>query len=201
MPKRRLVRIRLTAPDEVFRPVSRRIWSQDSDVSQLHFVNHEACPKWAVDNPLREIRHFKRSGFHPFLLYEGGKSAIRCAHAAHADGPHRFATVRGTSRVSPAGEILHYGCYSYEAWLQKYLHLGDFSDWYLDDFRTPITKRFHLESRNIVLDCVSRGTFEPCEDFFRRVVWTDADLREGLLRRELLLRGELTPAGGSGDGE
>ncbi|WP_299611663.1 hypothetical protein [uncultured Tateyamaria sp.] len=172
--------------DELFRPLDPQLWDQNPEVSQLHFVNHEACPLWSADNPFSAIRHFKKSGRLPFILYEGGKSAVRCKIGARADGPHRFSLAEGAGFVSRGAEILHYGCYSYETWLRKYLNLGDFSDWYLDDFRTPITKRFHLESRNIIQDCLATGDFGPSESYFRQVVWDDEELLQGRLRGDLL---------------
>ncbi|WP_223412987.1 hypothetical protein [Roseovarius aestuarii] len=172
--------------DEVFRPLDPLLWHQNADVAQLHFVNHEACPRWVAGNPFETIRHFKRSGRLPFLLYEGGKSAVRCRGGVGADGPHRFDVSEGTSVLCPGAEILHYGCCSYEAWLRKYLNLGSFSDWYLDEFRTPITKRFHLESRNVVQRCLSNWDFRPCEIFFSQFVWNDGDLQQGRLRGDLL---------------
>lgn len=172
--------------DELFHPSEGMCWRQDAEVSQLHFVNHEACPRWSVDNPFSEIQHFKLSGQIPFLLYEGGKSAVRCKEATRADGPHRFAVSRGKAIVSRDADVLHYGCYSYRTWLHKYFNLGSFSDWYRDDLRTPITKRFHLDSRNVVQQCLADGSFEPSEAFFRQFVWNKQALSRGLREGKLL---------------
>jgi hypothetical protein len=173
--------------DELFVPQDANIWKQDPAIGQMIFVNHEACAKWTVDNPFREIRYFKRNGKIPFLLYQGGKAAVRCVSGVRADGPHRFAKHHGAIVVSKRGYILHYACYSFDNWFDKYRHLGLFSDWYKDDFRSPITLDFHLESREVVQNFVENGDIEACKSYFSRAVWDKDVLERGVANGEVLV--------------
>jgi hypothetical protein len=173
--------------DELFVAHDVDVWEQDDSIGQVIFVNHEACPKWTADNPFREIRHFKRNGKTPFLLYQGGKAAVRCAPGVRADGPHRFANHAGAVVVSKSGCILHYACCSFEAWFKKYRHLGVFSNWYGDNFRCPITLDFHLESREVVQGFVENGDIEACRSYFAQAVWDDDELKRRTAGGEVFL--------------
>jgi hypothetical protein len=173
--------------DELFVPLDPGVWEQDLSIGQLVFVNHEACAKWIVNNPFREISHFKQNGKIPFLLYQGGKAAVRCSPGVRADGPHRFANHRGAKLVSRDGYILHYGCCSLEHWLNKYRQLGLFSDWYKEDIRSPIALDFHLQSREVVQRFVDDGDLEVCKSYFATAVWTDDELACGVASGRVLV--------------
>jgi hypothetical protein len=166
--------------DELFVPLDPGVWEQDLSIGQLVFVNHEACAKWIVNDPFREINHFKQNGKTPFILYQGGKAAVRCSSGVRADGPHRFSNHGGVTLVSSGGYILHYSCYSFAHWFNKYKHLGMFSDWYKDDIRSPITLDFHLQSREVVQNFLDNGDLEVCKRHFAAAVWTDDELGCGV---------------------
>jgi hypothetical protein len=172
--------------DELFLPQAPGVWDRDRSVGQMIFVNHEACAKWVAHNPFREIRHFKKNGRIPFLLYQGGKAAVRCTPGVRADGPHRFARHTANTVVSKDACILHYACFSFDNWYEKYRRLGPFSDWYKDDFRTPITLDFHLQSRNLVQDSLATGDIEACRLYFAQTVWDQDELDRRVASAEVL---------------
>ncbi len=172
--------------DELFFHQNPCAWDQSPAVGQIIFPNHEACPKWVVANPFREICHFKKNGKVPFLNYQGGKAAVRCTSEVRADGPHRFTGHLGATVVSKNASILHYSSVSFDGWYEKYRRLGLFSDWYKDDFRTPITLDFHLQSREVVHKAIESGDIDSCKRFFARTIWTKQELDRRVASGDLL---------------
>lgn len=166
--------------DELLFPPDRSMLHRNLDAHLGHITlpNHEVCPRWSADSPFRQCHHFKLNGRLRFNFYGNGKAAVRCRPGVYALGAHSFAEYSGGNRTSPDIAVLHYACATYDRWLRKYAHLGDFPDFWWDDPQHRIELPFHLKSRDVYRQCVIEGTFDHAVGFWKRQVLSDDQLNQ-----------------------
>ncbi|TKA77174.1 hypothetical protein B0A55_04463 [Friedmanniomyces simplex] len=148
-------------------------WSRRQDVGSVRFTNHEALPlNTTSENAFRDCNWFRINGDansrRRFMAYGNGKSAVRLTHRAAPDGPHSFKGYRGPLYEPSADEvmILHYPTPTYERWVAKYRHYGDFGDYWYDNPQIPNGVEFMLKSRDVVQDAVKSGDWRKAREFW-----------------------------------
>ncbi|TKA44661.1 hypothetical protein B0A54_04611 [Friedmanniomyces endolithicus] len=155
-------------------------WSRRRDVGSVRFTNHEALPlSTTSENVFQDCTWFRfnsdaESRQH-FMAYGNGKSAARLTHRIAPAGPHGFSGYRGQVYEPPADEvmILHYPTPTYERWVAKYKHYGDFGDYWYGDPQSPNKVSFMLKSRDVVQDAVKSGDWRKARAF-----WDEKDVRK-----------------------
>ena len=155
----------------------------------LFKVPPELNPRPITADVVRAVKatpHFNPDFFH---FYGSGKSAVRLsAPGMQPDGVHAF--VRRTGEWLSAGSkrhsILHYACCGFDAFWNKYVTLGRFSDKWWDTYDIAASiGRFHLDAR----DVVATGDRELARAFYRaRIAMTGKKQVDYLLAMGVLAR-------------
>jgi hypothetical protein len=131
---------------------------------------------------------------HLFLFYANGKSAARVNDALLPNGGHRFKYAHrglgGSKQKHPRlcrdAIILHYPCCGFKNFWRKYKMLGSFPDrWFGQVEIREAIGSFHLESRDVVLQCNRRAARTFYE---QRVVMKDRKLTDALIKTGILCR-------------
>ncbi|MCX6212992.1 glycosyltransferase family 2 protein [Spirosoma sp.] len=136
--------------------------------SVVHYLNHEAVPEQTnIMNYFEEVTLFK---LNPHLLtrnqisiceatigqfknffrfYRNGKSAGYLHQQLLPHGVHEFLPDKLT-KTEYKGHILHYPCCGFSQFWKKYKMLGDFSNYWFDQY--PISHSFptHTTARDVV---------------------------------------------------
>jgi len=124
-----------------------------------------------------------------FHFYGAGKSALRLsASGMQPNGVHSFVRRVGQWQAAESRRhtILHYACCGFDAFWNKYVTLGRFSDqwWEKYDIAASIG-RFHLDAR----DVVARGSPDAARAFYReRVAMEDKERVDALIKLGVLAR-------------
>ncbi|KAK3068953.1 quinone oxidoreductase [Teratosphaeriaceae sp. CCFEE 6253] len=171
-------------------------WSRQQSAGSVHFTNHEALPLSGItQNPFRECKYFRLNvdgGSQHFMAYGNGKSAVRLSHRVAASGPHAFTGYRGQLYRVPSDQamILHYPTTTYESWVAKYRHYGDFGDDWYGDPQLPNQVQFMLRSRDVVQEAVRTGDWEKARAFWEErllfnhgLEWLDEEVERGRIGR------------------
>ncbi len=141
-----------------------------ASAGHVTLLNHEVCPHWRCDNPFNECNYFKLNGRLRFNLYSNGKAAVRCRPEVYPRDAHSFGGYTGDTLTASEMVVLHYACPSYTRWLAKYTTLGYFPGFWWDNPEHRIALSFHLESRDIVRECLEADNFQPALEFWSRHV-------------------------------
>jgi hypothetical protein len=164
--------------DELLYPADPETLRRNLSASAGHIIllNHEVCPCWHCGSPFRDCNYFKLNGRSRFNLYTNGKAAVRCQPGVYARDAHSFGGYKGSAQTAQGSVVLHYACPSYEHWVAKYAALGDFPDFWWDNPQHRIAISFHIESRDIVKQCLRTGDFQPAVNFWSSQVVDRAEL-------------------------
>ncbi len=172
-------------------PFRRYLSALEGDIGSVLFLNHEVVSQFDdVDDCFKQLRLFKRNssrgevdwltkrGGTLFHAYANGKSMVRVADAESADWAHSFKLKAG--RVHHESEttvaVLHYMCPTYSQWLKHYRQMGDFSNYWREDRRFPITENFHLQSRDAYLLARRKLDWKIAEDFYKSQLLEQGDV-------------------------
>ena len=175
--------------DELFYEEGNRTWQSLPNVGSVMFVNHEAVPlSHEVENYFAKCTFFKIEGGRlPFMAYDSGKTAVRVTPEVHSSGPHTFSGVEGEQLRVRQPMILHYVTPTFERWMAKYVHYGNFSDYWFDDRHEPNGINFMLRSRDVVQDALASGNCDAARRFYNTQILDAATveqyLESGDLRR------------------
>lgn len=175
--------------DELFYDEGDRTWQSWDEVGHITFTNHEAVPvAHELADRFVECTLFRINGRTGFMAYGNGKSAVRVTPGVTA-GIHEFQGYTGEHRAVAHPAILHYPNPSFENWVAKFAHYGEFSNFWWDDPGTPILLEFMLRSRDLILAARETGRWDEARDYF--ATWClDPTTRERLLQSDELRRYE-----------
>ncbi|KAK5742525.1 hypothetical protein LTR17_003328 [Elasticomyces elasticus] len=148
-----------------------RSWNRHQEAGSIKFTNHEALPLMEeVDDPFVSCTTFRvhSGGTKHFMAYGNGKAAVRLSNRVAPFGPHAFTGYRGELYKVPAEEamVLHYPTPSYERWVAKYKHFGQFGDYWYSDPTVPNKMDFMKKSRDVVQAAVKSGDWTEARAFW-----------------------------------
>jgi len=155
-------------PDELFYEEGDQSWETDSNLGHIRFTNHEAIflPYEAV-NFFTNCSVFRSDNqSETMLAYYFGKSAVRIAGDVASCGPHMFKGFEGEDRYVRRPMILHYPTPTFDRWVAKYTHYGNFSGNWYDDPNSPLGFPFMLGSRNHILAALASGNWDAARAYF-----------------------------------
>jgi len=153
--------------DELFHDQHNSTWQTLPDVGMVRFYNVEAVfLPYEIDNYFDDCRLFKpHDGDLPYSAYVYGKSAVRVTPNVRSDGPHEFAGYDGKDIIVRNPVILHYPTPTYERWVAKYRHYGNFSDYWFDNPDMPLIP-FMMESRDVIRSAFMSGDWEEAREYY-----------------------------------
>ena len=171
--------------DELFYEDGDQDWQNQEKIGQYRFHNHEAVPSpHNLANFFEECTFFWVNGQKRFMAYDNGKAAVRLSPDVVPWGPHNFGHYKGEDISVKRPMILHYSTPSFESWVAKYKHYGDFPDYWEDDY-TKNGLEFMLESRDYVKEALATGDWQKAHKFYDSLI-PDPETRESLLETGVL---------------
>jgi hypothetical protein len=81
--------------------------------------------------------------------------------------------------------ILHYVTPTFERWMAKYIHYGNFSDYWLDDRHAPNCINFMLRCRDVVQDALASGNWDAARRFYNTQILDAGTVEQYLESRDL----------------
>jgi len=175
----------------------------DSDILQVHFLNHEAAPEeFEIEDYFREVTLFKKnpavldpdfySKFQSisgksqyFLAYQNGKSAARIHANLLPNSVHSFDIPEDHILVTTSPTILHYLNCGFQNYYKKYAQLGSFPDYWWRSKSNPIRVPFHLASRDAYC---SGNTDELAAIYQQFILYEDPEITQRLIERGICTR-------------
>ena len=155
-------------PDELFYEEGDRSWETDTNIGHIRFPNHEAvflpyevvnffanCTIFWSDN----LRHHMRA-------YNNGKSAVRLRQGVSSNGPHSFLGFQGEDRYVQRPMILHYPTPTFDRWVAKFIHYGNFSGNWYNNPETPMDFPFMTGSRDHVQAALRSGNWTAAREYY-----------------------------------
>lgn len=175
--------------DELFYPNNNIYWHK-TNVSHITFANHEMLHYIEnPDNVFKDCHYFKLNSVeqgwnyqlypYRFLYYGNGKSAVKVSDALAVNSVH-YVICNGKHIYINEPCILHYPVPTYQSWLDKYITLGEFSNYWWDDKTAPIELTFHTQSRDIIKNAISNNCWEEAKKFYKKIFIPNAE-KERLL--------------------
>jgi hypothetical protein len=182
-------------PDELFYEQGDQSWETDTNIGHIRFTNHEAvflpyeianffpnCTIFRSDNQSETMR-----------AYYYGKSAVRITPGVSSYGPHKFKGFQGEDRYVRRPMILHYPTPTFDRWVAKYTHYGNFSgNWYDSTTPNPVYP-FMIGSRDHVQAALRSGNWTAAREYYISQI-PDPSTVEDRVRTGDLLR--ITPFDG-----
>jgi len=153
--------------DELFYDQHNSTWQTMPDVGMVRFYNVEAVfLPYEIDNYFDDCRLFKPDeGDLPYSAYVYGKSAVRVSPNVRSDGPHEFAGFEGNSVMVHNPLILHYPTPTYQRWVAKFEHYGNFADYWFNNPDIPFMS-FMTESRDVIRTAFMTGDWEQAREYY-----------------------------------
>lgn len=176
-------------PDELFYEQDDRSWETDPNLGHIRFTNYEAVflPNEIVNFFLNCSIFRSDNQSETMLAYYYGKSAVRVTPDIASNGPHMFKGFEGEDRYVRRPMILHYPTPTFDRWVAKYTHYGNFfGNWY-DDSNSPLRFPFMIGSRNHVQAALASSNWDAAQEYFHSQI-PDPSTIEPRVRTGDLLR-------------
>jgi len=155
-------------PDELFYEQGDQSWETDTNIGHIRFTNHEA-----VFLPFEVVNYFANCTIfrsdnqsETMRAYYFGKSAVRITAGVSSHGPHLFKGFEGEDRYVRRPMILHYPTPTFDRWVAKYTHYGNFSGNWYNDPNSPLGFPFMIGSRDHVQAALVSGNWTAAREYF-----------------------------------
>ena len=155
-------------PDELFYEDGDRSWETDTNIGQIRFTNHEAVfLPYEVVNFFANCTIFWSDNLREHMrAYYNGKSAVRLTPDVSSNGPHSFLGFQGEDRYVQRPMILHYPTPTFDRWVAKFTHYGNFSGNWYNNPETPMGFPFMTGSRDHVQAALRSGNWTAAREYY-----------------------------------